>query len=37
MSSLAMQAGIEAMGLELFASKDVRLNSVLAIAAGRRR
>jgi aspartate aminotransferase-like enzyme len=31
MSSLAMQAGVEAMGLELFASKDVRLNSVLAI------
>lgn len=31
MSSLAMQAGLEAMGLELFASKDVRLNSVLAI------
>jgi aspartate aminotransferase-like enzyme len=30
-SSLAMQAGIEAMGLSLFAPKDVRLNSVLAI------
>jgi aspartate aminotransferase-like enzyme len=31
MSSLAMQAGIQAMGLELFAPKEVRLNSVLAI------
>jgi aspartate aminotransferase-like enzyme len=31
MSSLAMQAGITAMGLELFAPQDVRLNSVLAI------
>jgi aspartate aminotransferase-like enzyme len=31
MSSLALQAGIEAMGLELFADKDVRLNSVVAI------
>ena len=31
MSSLAMQAGIEGMGLELFTSKDVRLNSVIAI------
>ena len=31
MSSLAMQAGLEAMGLELFAPKDVRLNSVIAI------
>jgi aspartate aminotransferase-like enzyme len=31
MSSLAMQSGIEAMGLELFAPKEVRLNSVLAI------
>jgi len=30
-SSLAMQAGIEAMGLSLFAAKDVRLSSVLAI------
>ena len=30
-SSLAMQAGLEAMGLTLFAPKDVRLNSVLAI------
>jgi aspartate aminotransferase-like enzyme len=32
MSSLAMQAGLEAMGLPLFAPKDVRLNSVVAIA-----
>lgn len=31
MSSMAMQAGIRAMGLELFAPDDVRLNSVLAI------
>jgi alanine-glyoxylate transaminase/serine-glyoxylate transaminase/serine-pyruvate transaminase len=31
MSSTAMQAGIEAMGLELFTPKDVRLNSVIAI------
>lgn len=31
MSSLAMQAGLEAMGLSLFAPKDVRLNSVIAI------
>jgi aspartate aminotransferase-like enzyme len=31
MSSLAMQAGIEAMGLELFTGKEVRLNSVIAI------
>jgi aspartate aminotransferase-like enzyme len=31
MSSLAMQAGIEGMGLELFTGKDVRLNSVIAI------
>ena len=31
MSSLAMQAGMEAMGLELFTSKEVRLNSVIAI------
>jgi alanine-glyoxylate transaminase/serine-glyoxylate transaminase/serine-pyruvate transaminase len=31
MSSHAMQAGIEAMGLELFTAKDVRLNSVIAI------
>jgi len=29
--SLAMQAGVTAMGLSLFAPKDVRLNSVLAI------
>ena len=32
MSSLALQAGLEAMGLTLFASKDVRLNSVVAIS-----
>jgi aspartate aminotransferase-like enzyme len=31
MSSLALQAGLEAMGLQLFTSKDVRLNSVIAI------
>jgi aspartate aminotransferase-like enzyme len=31
MSSLAMQAGIEGMGLELFTSKEVRLSSVIAI------
>jgi alanine-glyoxylate transaminase/serine-glyoxylate transaminase/serine-pyruvate transaminase len=31
MSSRAMQAGIEAMGLKLFTSRDVRLNSVIAI------
>lgn len=31
MSSLALQAGLEAMGLGLFAPKDVRLNSVIAI------
>ena len=31
MSSLALQAAIEAMGLELFTAKDVRLNSVIAI------
>ncbi len=31
LSSLAMQAGLEAMGLQLFASKDVRLNSVIAV------
>ncbi len=31
MSSRAMQAGIEAMGLELFAAPDVRLDSVIAI------
>ncbi|HEX5657836.1 MAG TPA: alanine--glyoxylate aminotransferase family protein [Polyangiales bacterium] len=31
MSSLALQSGLEAMGLSLFASKDVRLNSVVAI------
>jgi len=32
MCSLAMQAGVTAMGLTLFAPKDVRLNSVLAIS-----
>jgi alanine-glyoxylate transaminase/serine-glyoxylate transaminase/serine-pyruvate transaminase len=31
MSSRAMQAGIEAMGLKLFTSRDVRLSSVIAI------
>ena len=31
MSSLALQAGLEAMGLTLFAPKDVRLNSVIAV------
>jgi aspartate aminotransferase-like enzyme len=31
MSSLALQAGLEAMGLTLFAPKDVRLSSVVAI------
>jgi aspartate aminotransferase-like enzyme len=31
MSSLAMQAGLQAMGLELFAPEHVRLNSVIAI------
>ncbi|HEY6507592.1 MAG TPA: aminotransferase class V-fold PLP-dependent enzyme, partial [Vicinamibacterales bacterium] len=31
-SSLAMQAGLTAMGLSLYAPKDVRLNSVLAIS-----
>jgi alanine-glyoxylate transaminase/serine-glyoxylate transaminase/serine-pyruvate transaminase len=31
MSSEAMQAGIEAMGLTLFTPKEVRLNSVIAI------
>jgi aspartate aminotransferase-like enzyme len=35
MSSLAMQAGLEAMGLELFAPRDVRLNSVIAITVPR--
>jgi aspartate aminotransferase-like enzyme len=35
MSSLAMQAGLEAMGLELFAPTDVRLNSVIAITVPR--
>jgi aspartate aminotransferase-like enzyme len=32
MSSLALQAGLEAMGLHLFAPKDVRLSSVVAIS-----
>jgi len=32
MSSLAMQAGLTAMGLALFTPKDVRLNSVLTIS-----
>ncbi len=31
-SSLALQAGLEAMGLAPFAPKDVRLNSVVAVA-----
>ena len=31
MSSLALQAGLEAMGLRLYAPKEVRLNSVIAI------
>jgi alanine-glyoxylate transaminase / serine-glyoxylate transaminase / serine-pyruvate transaminase len=31
MSSLALQSGLEAMGLTLFAPKEVRLNSVIAI------
>ena len=31
MSSLALQAGLEAMGLRLYAPRDVRLNSVIAI------
>jgi aspartate aminotransferase-like enzyme len=31
LSSQAMQAGLEAMGLTLFAARDVRLNSVIAI------
>jgi alanine-glyoxylate transaminase / serine-glyoxylate transaminase / serine-pyruvate transaminase len=31
MSSLALQAGLEAMGLTLYAPKDVRLNSVIAV------
>jgi alanine-glyoxylate transaminase/serine-glyoxylate transaminase/serine-pyruvate transaminase len=31
MSSLALQSGLEAMGLQLFAPKSVRLNSVIAI------
>lgn len=30
--SHAMQAGLEAMGLQLFVSKDVRLNSVIAVS-----
>jgi alanine-glyoxylate transaminase/serine-glyoxylate transaminase/serine-pyruvate transaminase len=32
MSSLALQAGLEAMGLSPFAPRDVRLNSVVAVA-----
>ena len=32
MSSLALQSGLEAMGLTLFAPKEVRLNSVVAIS-----
>ena len=32
MSSLALQSGLEQMGLTLFAPKDVRLNSVIAIS-----
>ena len=32
MSSLALQRGLETMGLTLFAPKDVRLNSVIAIS-----
>lgn len=32
MSSLALQRGLEAMGLTLFAPKEVRLNSVIAIS-----
>jgi alanine-glyoxylate transaminase / serine-glyoxylate transaminase / serine-pyruvate transaminase len=32
MSSLALQAGLEAMGLSPFAPKDVRLNSVVAVS-----
>lgn len=32
MSSLALQAGLEAMGLAPFAPKEVRLNSVVAVA-----
>jgi aspartate aminotransferase-like enzyme len=32
MSSLALQAGLEAMGLSLFAPKDVRLSSVVAVS-----
>jgi aspartate aminotransferase-like enzyme len=31
MSSLALQAGLDAMGLELYAPKDVRLSSVIAV------
>ncbi|HEX5660033.1 MAG TPA: alanine--glyoxylate aminotransferase family protein, partial [Polyangiales bacterium] len=31
MSSLALQAGLQAMGLSLFPSPEVRLNSVVAI------
>jgi alanine-glyoxylate transaminase / serine-glyoxylate transaminase / serine-pyruvate transaminase len=32
MSSLALQSGLEAMGLTLFAPKETRLNSVIAIS-----
>jgi alanine-glyoxylate transaminase / serine-glyoxylate transaminase / serine-pyruvate transaminase len=32
MSSVALQSGLEAMGMTLFAPKDVRLNSVIAIS-----
>jgi alanine-glyoxylate transaminase/serine-glyoxylate transaminase/serine-pyruvate transaminase len=32
MSSLALQSGLEAMGLRLFAPKEVRLNSVIGIS-----
>jgi len=32
MSSLALQSGLEAMGLSLFAPREIRLNSVLAIS-----
>jgi alanine-glyoxylate transaminase / serine-glyoxylate transaminase / serine-pyruvate transaminase len=31
MSSLALQAGLEAMGLSLYAAPDIRLNSVIAV------
>ena len=35
LSSKAMQAGLEAMGLQLYAAEDVRLNSVIAITMPR--